>query len=154
MSDRRCDREGDIIEALAAGRSIDADGELRKHVQQCAACADLALVAGDLLEDRRSLMRDAAIPGAGLVWWRAMMRARQDEARAAMRRARLVQVGLVLVSLIVAVTLIGGRIAAHDFQAVLAAAPSGFSGLGVPLLAFAAWLILAPVAVYFVVSEE
>ena len=152
MPDRRCNRESEIIEALAAGRPIDE--ELRNHVQQCAACADLAMVAGALLEDRRSLMRDAAIPASGLVWWRATMRARREAARAALRTARVVQIALLLVSLIVAVAFLGARVAAADLKAMLAAAPAGFFGLGVPLLAFAAWLILAPVALYLVVSEE
>jgi hypothetical protein len=155
VSNRRCVREGQILEELAAGRSVAGfNEELRQHAERCAACADLAAVAGALLDDRRSLMRDAVIPGSGLVWWRATMRARQDEARAAMRTARAVQIALMLAALVVAVAIVGGRMAAGDLEALLASARSGFLTLGVPLLAFAAWLILAPVVVYFVVSEE
>lgn len=155
MSKRRCDREDEVLEALAEGRSVEGfNEELRKHAAECAGCSDLVGVASALLDDRRSLVRSAAIPGSGLVWWRATMRARQEEARAAMRTARVVQIALLLTAVVIAVAIVGGRAVAGDLEALLASAPSGFFTLGVPLLALIAWLILAPVVVYFVVSEE
>jgi hypothetical protein len=155
VADRRCDREAEILDALESGRSPASFGdELRTHAAGCAACQDLIDVAGAVLDDRRALMREAVLPGSGVMWWRTTMRARQEAARAAMRTARLVQVTLVVVAVLVAFALLGPRVAPGDLKALFTASAFSLLGFGVPLLAFVAWLILAPVAVYFVLSEE
>lgn len=142
-----CDREWEVIESLRNGHT---DAELRSHAAECADCNDLTEVAGALLDDRRTLMREAPIPGSGLVWWRTTMRARQEAAHRAMIAARVVQAALVTIALIAAIVWIGPKSTPIDLHAIFTA----MSGFALPLFAVAGLLILAPVAVYFVVTEE
>jgi hypothetical protein len=82
------------------------------------------------------------------------MRARQEATRAAMRTARAVQVALLAAAFVIGATIVGIHVTATELKAVMASAPYALVTFGVPLLAVATWLILAPVALYFVVSEE
>ncbi len=87
-----CDREDDVLDALAAERWPErCDEDLRTHVNACAVCADLAEVAAALLDDREAAWREARVPPAGVVWWRAQLRAREEAARAAGRPLAFIQ---------------------------------------------------------------
>jgi len=138
---RNCNRENDVLRAVA---SAYIDDDLRNHVASCASCADLLAVASAVADDRRTLMREATIPSSGLVWWRANMRARQQARRVFVRTATLVQVALIAVAIIVAVVVLGATPPRIDYRPLLT----------IPIFAFVAWLILAPVAVYFTVTED
>jgi hypothetical protein len=86
MSRSECPREQEILDALASSRWPDRLGEdLARHVHGCAFCKDLGLVAEALGADFSSAIEQARVPTAGLVWWRAEIRARQDSVRAASR---------------------------------------------------------------------
>ncbi len=139
-----CERESEVIESLRSGR-IEPD--LRSHANECSSCADLIDVAGALLDDRRTLMRNAQLPGSGLMWWRTSMRARQESAKRAMIAARIVQAALVFVAVVGAMAWTG--VGPTELHGVLLS----ISRLTLPLAGVAVLLILAPVAVYFVVQE-
>ena len=92
MSDFECPQESEILEALSAGRwSTPAATSLRAHAAGCAACNELAQLAGAILDERTTAMHEAALPGSGLVWWRIQMRMRQDASRAASRMMTVIQ---------------------------------------------------------------
>ena len=164
-----CDREEDVLDALAARRWPDrAPDDLRLHVTTCTVCADLAEVATAVLDDRQQLWSEARVPPAGVVWWRAQLRAREDAARAAGRPVAFIQGVAASVSLWLMVALfralpdgyvsewsasLMGSLPALTFTmadvARIAAA--------VPIIVFvliAAWLVLAPVAIYFAAADE
>jgi hypothetical protein len=106
------------------------------------------------------------------MWWRAQMRARQEAAREAARPITVAQV-IALVSVIALLVtglvalspwfggLLGGwvsgvrEIASSD-MAVAIRAPSALlaGGWMLPALMVGVWLVLAPVAIYFAVSED
>ena len=86
-----CGREADVLEAVAFGRWPDHAAELVTHVAACAVCADLADVARALHDDREAACREAPVPAAGIVWWRATIRARADAARTASRPITVAQ---------------------------------------------------------------
>src|SRR2546427_8354011 len=76
-----CNREHDVLDAVASGRWPErVDEELRRHAASCAICSDVASVAAALQDDRDAAWRDARLPPAGRVWWRAEMRARHEAA--------------------------------------------------------------------------
>lgn len=86
-----CSREADLLEALASGRWPDRLGvDLDAHVAKCALCSDLGTVFHSIRRDRGAAMAAARIPSAGLVWWKAEIRARQEAIRAAARPINLV----------------------------------------------------------------
>jgi hypothetical protein len=85
-----CPRESEVVEAVACGRWPErCPGDLRDHVGSCRVCSQVLEVAVALHDDRESAYAD--IPSAGLVWWRAELRARQEAMHAASRPITLVQ---------------------------------------------------------------
>ena len=141
-----CARESELLAALGRG-FLDAD--LLAHLQSCAACRELRLVAGALLEDRASTVAAAPVPGGGTMWWRMQVRHRQ-EARAAARRALLVGQALtVAVAAALLVTLLGTEVTQGVRQMVTAVR------IDYPLLLPLAGLLLAvPIGGWLAVRQK
>jgi len=77
----QCEREQAVTEMLQSGRWPEAcDPALRSHVEKCGVCSEVVLVAKFLREEHASLFADMKLPDAGLVWWRAQLRARREAA--------------------------------------------------------------------------
>lgn len=167
-----CSCEEDVLDAIAARRWPGrCDAELRAHVTSCGLCTDLVEVATALLEDRELAWSDARIPPSGVVWWRAQLRAREDAARAAARPLAFIQGVAASVALWLVVTIVRAVPAADvsawrawiatsipsiSFTADDAARLLQVTGI-VPisiLCLLAAWLVLAPVAIYFASVDE
>ena len=137
-----CPREAEILRAIEARHWPDrCDDELRAHAGSCADCADLVHVATALTDDREDAVHAAHVPPSGAVWWRAQMRARQEAARAARRVISIVQTAAVLVALVAVYLILGPTLPTIHWSLPL-------------LLALASPLILAPVAVYFALTEH
>ena len=164
-----CDREQDVLDAITARRWPDrCDQELREHVDTCTVCKDLAEVTVAIAAERDAAWSDGNIPPAGVVWWHAQLRAREDKARAATRPVAFVHgvAASVAVWLIVSiyralpagylsewVTSITSSLPRYTFTMadvvrITAAAP------GILLVLVAVWLVLAPVAIYFAAVDE
>ena len=166
-----CCREDDVLDALSSGRWPErTDVELRAHVASCAVCADVIAVASAVLEVRDAEPAEIQIPSSAVMWWRAQMRARQEAAREAARPINVAQViGLTSVVVLAIVALValspwfGGVLGSwmHDVLGASAgptATEGRFSLAGwmvpVVLLGAGVWLVLAPLAIYFAVSED
>lgn len=167
-----CNCEEEVLEAIAARRWPDrCDPDLLAHVTTCGICTDLVQVATALLEDRELAWNDARIPPSGVVWWRAQLRAREDAARAAARPLAFIQGVAVSVALWLVVTIVRA-VPAADLSAwrawIVAWIPTvsftttdvarllqltGIVPISIVCL-LAAWLVLAPVAIYFAVVDE
>jgi hypothetical protein len=165
-----CAHEQDVLDALAAQRwPARCDEHLRAHVNECALCADLIDVASALLEDQQSAWQEARVPPSSIVWWRAQVRAREEAARAAARPIAFIQGVAASMALWLAVAiwralpwpalgdlrkLLAGLVPSvtfslPDFATVATILPGALL-----LLALAAWLMLAPVAIYFAAHDE
>ena len=167
-----CLRAEDVLDALSARQWPDrCGGGLRAHVAGCATCTDLVQVAAALLGDRELAWREARVPPSSVVWWRAQLRAREDAARTAARPLAFIQgiaatvaVWVVVMLLrsvpqpIVAAWLTWARGLLPDATLTLADASSLLHVAGaIPiaiLCLLAAWLLLAPVALYFAVADD
>ena len=154
-----CPRESDVLDALASKRwPHRVDRELVDHVASCQICTDVLVVASAMREDHDATWQEASVPSSGQVWWRAEMRARQEAIREASRPLTFVYV--VAASVALAVMTIVGWLAwptVHEF--VLSIASTKVSELASPvtlplLVALGALLVIAPVALYFVLSDE
>ena len=135
-------------------------------VQTCA----LPILASAVLEVRDAEPADIQIPSSAVMWWRAQMRARQEAAREAARPINVAQVvGLTSVVVLGIVALValspwfGGVLGSWMDDALRAAAgPAATEGrfslagwmVPVVLLGAGVWLVLAPLAIYFAVSED
>jgi hypothetical protein len=164
-----CSREQDVLDALSARRWPErCDADLRAHVASCAICADLVDVATALLEDHEVAWHDALVPPSGVVWWRAQLRAREEAARAAARPLAFIQGVAASVAVWLVLALVRAVPPAYlstwrawvmglvpditvrmpDVSRVTGAVPLSI------LVLLAAWLLLAPVAIYFAVVDE
>jgi hypothetical protein len=85
-----CGREQEILDAIASEYWPD---ELVAHRRSCDVCGDLATLAALLRDEGNGAAREARVPTAGQVWWRATMK-RRAEARAAAARPITMAQGL------------------------------------------------------------
>jgi hypothetical protein len=163
-----CVREADVLEAISFGRWPAQCGELATHAASCPICGELAEIARALHEDGETLGREAQPPAAGMVWWRATIRARAEGARTATQPISVLQgiagacivgaaAGLATVAWQSAhwVDRIGELALALESRDGFASASALAAGHGLPiLLAVAAGLVLAPLAVYLTLADD
>lgn len=165
MTPLECRREADVVDAVTSQRWPDrVDDDLRAHVAHCAVCADVAEVASALREDHDTTWVEAArLPSSDVVWFRAQARARAEAARQAARPIAVMQaVGLAgatgVISLLIGVVAYWVWQRADWVTMLPASNPLSFDVMGFAmrgvLLAIALWLVLAPVAVYLVASDD
>jgi len=144
MTPYTCQFEEQVLAAVASGDWPDrADQALRAHVTECATCADLAMVGGLLKDDHAAAVAESNVPSSGQVWWRAQVRARAEAQRAAARPIFIAQA---------VVSWVWPKISAAGGLLHAAGAPADLGT--VAWLAIGAWVILAPVALYFVFARE
>jgi hypothetical protein len=163
-----CPREGDVFEAIAFGRWGDRrEPELAAHVAGCAICRDLAEVASALHHDRESACREAHPPTAGMVWWRATIRARAEAAHTAMQPITVLQgiagasaAGATAALATLAWRWVDAADRVSDLVSRLAidrgglASAFGFEHALVVLLGLVACLVLAPLALYITLADD
>jgi hypothetical protein len=91
-------------------------------------------------------MREAPIPSSRVMWLRTTARTREEARRTAVRSATLIQAALVAAAIVIAIVVLGATVPAVriDLRPLLT----------IPVFAFIAWVILAPVAVYFAVRGD
>jgi hypothetical protein len=161
-----CSRESGVLDALASARwPHRVDAELSDHVASCAICRDVITVASAIQADHDDAWREANVPSSGQMWWRAEMRARHDAIRQASRPVTVAQSAAVVFALGLAAvaawfawpslhSLFSATAASGDAQAATATAAFA-SPLFMPIaIAMGAFLVLAPVALYVVMSEK
>jgi hypothetical protein len=179
MARDRCPREDETIRAAwDAARSLESahtcgarlparDPEVSAHIAECPSCAEIVALAAALRQERKDACAEAHPPAAGIVWWRAERRAREEAARRAATPISFVHAialgcaGAALVAILgfgagsvrhgVAQWWDGLRWPAAPggiLVGVLSALP-----IGVVVLMLAT-LLLAPVAVYLALSEK
>ena len=164
-----CAREMDVIEAVAFGRWPEQCPALVAHAASCGICADLVAVARALHEDREWLCRDAQPPAAGMVWWRATIRARAEAARTAAQPISVLQgiAGACIVGAAGGLVTVAWRsmhwvdrmgelaVQLESRRAGIATASTFAASHGLPiLLAVAAGLVLAPLALYITLADD
>jgi len=141
-----CPRENELLDALAAGFIGE---ELESHIATCAACGELRLVAGALLDERAQAVTEAAPPSSGTMLWRMQMRRRQEAQSAAQRSLLIGQAVTLAVALTLVFTLLG-RTLAGEAVTVIASIR-----LSPPLLlVLAIWLLAVPIAGWVLIRQK
>jgi hypothetical protein len=144
------------MEIVSCGRWPEqCPEELRVHIAACAICGDVLEVALALHEDRGSVHAHAQIPSADLMWWRAELRARQEAVRKASRPISFVAafgaasaVGVVVALLSSAWPWLERFLVVPDLSAL------SFTQLAIVIAFAVAILVIAPLAMYLVLSDE
>jgi heme A synthase len=156
-----CPRESDVLDAVASARwPHRVTQELADHVASCGICTDVVVVAEAMRSDHDAIWQQADIPSSGQVWWRAEMRARQEAIRQASRPITIAQGVAALV--VLAFATVTGWFAwtwiAHQtptFKFANVSAQALASPLAASLVvALCALVVIAPVALYLVLSDE
>ena len=154
-----CVHEPEVLDAVAAGRWPDRLGHnLKEHVENCEVCSDLAFVAQSFKEDPLARVEHSRIPSAGLVWWRAELRARQEAIRVASRPITLVQILAGAGGLAVAAGLLSrvdlSTLLGFDLMSWLEALPESAAALYLVLSSIGLVLIVAGVAAFVLLADE
>ncbi len=165
-----CPSEQVVVNAVLSGRWPDGcDNSLVAHAGECAICREVANVSLLLREDSDYARFEMHVPAAGQVWWRAAVRARLESTHAAARPitwmhgiTAAIVFGITLAVITAAWPLLPEVVAsvksiARDYlpNAEVASALAG--GLRQSLLIGAigaAFLVLTPLALYFVLSDD
>ncbi len=156
MNNTECTREQEAIQVVQSGRWPDRCPEdLRSHIAQCAVCPDVVEITLAFRDDLEVALPDLQVPPPGLVWWRAELRARQEAMRKVSRPMTLVQAFGGACAVGVAVALIS-RAWPSLKEAMARIDLTAFSYLQwTMMIAVAiALLIVAPLAMYLVLSDE
>jgi hypothetical protein len=168
MAADHCQREAETIRAAWGGPSAAmSEPGLAAHLAECRTCSEIASLARALREDRDATAAEAAPPTAGLVWWRAQRRLREEAARRAARpntHVHGIALGCAGAATVAGTALLVGPAgkyladvlgawSSNPFPAssaleVVAGLPAGV------MLLFGATLVLAPIALYLAVSER
>src|SRR5262245_19140272 len=168
--DMECLREQEIVEAIAGGRWPHAcDPSLDAHARDRDVCRDVVMIALALRDDDVRGRHEARLPSAGLVWWRATIRARAEATRVAERPLTVAQgiagaaaVGLACGLAGIAWQSVQGFQRVGEFIASLDASTLRFASESTVMLQRAlplviglgACLLIAPLAIYFVLSDD
>lgn len=146
MTNQVCPREDELLDALGRGF---LGAELEAHAAACAACSEVRLVAGALLDDRIEAIREAPVPSAGTMWWRMQIRQRQ-EAQALARRSLLIGQAVTLaIATTLMVVLLGADVAVGVREAFASL------HLSTPvLLVLATWALAAPIAGWVAIRQK
>jgi hypothetical protein len=176
MTQPQCPHEHGVITAILAGRWPDqCDEALQGHAVLCEVCRELVEVVSLLRVDRQQL-DEMRVPSAGQIWWRAAIRARLEASQQV--AGPLSWAFGVLVACVAGLALAVAELLWSPIQSALSSTTaSGWTtsfGLGeitgwlpsmsdlTPLaatgvlvvLGAAACLVLAPLALYFALSDE
>ncbi|HEX6165052.1 MAG TPA: hypothetical protein VFZ31_16915 [Vicinamibacterales bacterium] len=165
-----CPNETAVVNAVLSGSwPHGCDEALVAHAQHCLTCSEVASVSILLREDSEHSRIEAHVPAAGQVWWRAAVRARLESTHAAARPmtwmhgiTAAIVAGVVLAALTAIFPVLPSAFnTAWTFARELLPNPeiataigdglrlSLFVGLGAAVL-----MLLAPLALYFVLRED
>ena len=170
MKPRECPHEPAVLAAVLADCWPEQrDGALARHTSECDACGDVLTVARALREDRDAGAREVHVPAAGQVWWRAAVRARLEASQAAARPITWIHglmgasavgltgaaAGLAWPTVRAAGDWIGAQVTAFADGAAVAALLGDAVLRTLPFaVGIAAALVLAPIALYFALSDD
>jgi hypothetical protein len=88
-----CQFEAEALAAALQSRWPErVNAELRDHVTGCPICSDVIALASAFDEAREETRKTAAVPDSGRIWRAAQVRARREDAAAAVRPITAAQV--------------------------------------------------------------
>jgi hypothetical protein len=170
LSRTECAHEPLVVEAVLSGRWPDrCSDDLIAHARGCEVCREVSQLALLIHDDHERSRYEVHVPAAGQIWWRSAIRARLESTQTAMRPmtwmhavTAAVTIGMVLAALTAAWPLLmplGERVwdvAVGYFPNadVATALASGLRQMAMVGLIAVAVLVAAPLAVYFVLSDD
>jgi hypothetical protein len=171
--DLQCAREQDVVNAVLAGAwPHRCDERLVSHAATCGTCREVASVAVLLRDDLDASRIDVHVPAAGQVWWRAAVRARLESTHAATRPMtwmHAITAAMIIGAGLAALTALWPKLPAainvirslsveffpsREVASAIAGGLAQSATIGIVGIVAAALLLLAPVALYFALSDD
>jgi len=165
-----CTHEPAVVSAVLLGQwPHGCDDALVAHALECDVCREVASIATLIHDDSERSRYEVHVPASGQVWWRAAVRARLDSTQAATRPMTLLHGITAAVAVGVMLAVIGAAwpmlvpvlervwttVAGYFPNADVASAVANGLRLSAMLgLIGAAILLLAPLALYFALSDD
>ncbi len=165
-----CTHEPAVVDAVLSRQWPErCDQELIAHTLECEICREVAAITTLLQDEAERSRYETHVPASGQVWWRAAIRARLDSTQAATRpmtwlhgitAAATIGVLLAVVStawpMVTPMIERGWAVAAGYFPSadVANAVANGLRLSAMLGLIGAAILLLAPLALYFALSDD
>jgi len=165
-----CPHEPEVVSAVLGGAWPDrCEQSLVAHAAQCVTCREVARVSALLHEDVDHARIDVIVPAAGQVWWRAAVRARLESTQAAARPmtwmhaitaaivagvflAAVTAVWPLLPRVMNLVRTVGAEVLpSPEVTGALAGGLAMSAGVAIVI---AAIMVIAPLAVYFALSDD
>ncbi|HUQ89908.1 MAG TPA: hypothetical protein VM096_20265 [Vicinamibacterales bacterium] len=170
MTSYDCPHQEAVVNAVLSGQWPNgSDEQLLAHSKQCLTCREVANVSLLLREDLDQGRFDMHVPAAGQVWWRAAVRARLESTHAAARPITwmhaitgAITLGIMLAIVTAVWPMLPNAMAmvrsiGKDYLPNAEVANALALGLRQSLFIAsiaAALLILTPLALYFVLSDD
>ncbi len=170
MNRIECVHEAAVVDAVLSGQFPHrADERLIAHAHECEVCREVASLTALIHDDHERSRHEVHVPASGQVWWRAAIRARLESTTASTRPMTWMQAITAAAALGVLLALLGAAwpIAlpmlerAWTMAAAFFPSPEAANAManGLRLSAFigliaAAILLLAPLALYFALSDD
>jgi len=165
-----CPHEEVVVQAVLTGAWPErCDEALVAHATECNVCREVIGIAALMREDGEQSRNEAHVPAAGQVWWRAAVRARLESTHTATRPmtwmhgiTAAIVVGVLLAGITAAWPYLPGsvdRVWALTLELLSTTEVVGAVAWGlrqsVVLGLFAvAFLLITPLALYFVLSDD
>ena len=165
-----CPREQDVVNAVLGGVWPDrCDDSLVAHAANCVTCGEVAQVSMVLREDVDHARIDVIVPAAGQIWWRAAVRARLESTHAAARPMSwmhaitgAIVLGVFLAAITAVWPMLPGvinviRATSREVlpsPEVARAIAGGLTQIAGLAIIAAAIMVIAPLALYFALSDD
>jgi hypothetical protein len=165
-----CPHEPAVVNAVLSGQWPErCDERLVTHALACEICREVASITTLMQDEAERSRYETRVPASGQVWWRAAIRARLDSTQAATRPMTWLHgitaaaaIGVLLAVVSAAWPMVtpmidrGWTLAAGYFPSadVATAVANGLRLSAMLGLIGAAILLLAPLALYFALSDE
>lgn len=120
---------------------------------ECPQCGPLVALAQQIRQEFEHTTREARVPTAEIVWWRAQMRAREEAARKAARPILFTQ-ALAIAAVIGLLVSLAGRLTLPAFSLVELSPLSVGTPVFYVVAAAAFCLLAAPLAVFVALARE
>jgi hypothetical protein len=170
MTVHECSSEDQVVQAVLSGAwPRSCDPALAQHAAQCDVCSEVVAVATALRVDHHDARLNVHVPAAGQVWWRAAVRARLERTHAAtqpmtwlhgLTGAVTVGLALALVGIAWPSIAIGAEWTKSLWLGLMPQADVAAGVLGalrqsfIVALVAGACLVVAPLALYFALSDD
>ena len=170
MTRLECTHEPAVVNAVLSGQwPRQADETLIAHAMECEVCREVASITTLIHDDSERSRYEVHVPAAGQVWWRAAVRARLDSTQASTRPITWLHAITAAAAVGVLLALIGAAwpvvvptlerawammIGYFPSAEVATAVANGLRLSAMLGVIAAALLVVAPLALYYVLSDE